>query len=116
VLAAAAITLGALGAHGPVHDHLVARHSLELWEKAVFYHLVHAIVLWILGLTAPKVPAAAWLLLAGIAGFSGSLYLLATTHAPAVGPVTPLGGLLLLAGWGVLAARPIEKIQSRRNM
>ena len=47
----------------------------------------------------------ATLLLAGVAVFSGSLYLLAMTGARWLGAVTPVGGLLLIAGWSVLAWR-----------
>jgi uncharacterized membrane protein YgdD (TMEM256/DUF423 family) len=105
-LGAVAVLLGALGAHGPVHDSLVARQTLPLWEKAVFYHLVHAIVLWILAHQGPPLSKAWWFLLAGILGFSGSLYALALAKLPPLAPVTPLGGLALLLGWAWLAGLP----------
>ena len=105
VVGAAGVVLGALGAHGPVHDALISRHSLPLWEKAVFYHLVHAILLWSIAQPPPAVSKAWWLILAGILAFSGSLYILALAHTPFLGPLTPIGGLSLVAGWICLAVR-----------
>lgn len=109
-LAALAIILGALGAHGKVHNLLAERGTLSYWETAVFYHLVHAVALWALAAKTAKTPAAAWLLVAGIAGFSGSLYILALNKLSWLGPVTPLGGLLLVAGWIFLAVKPVRPV------
>ena len=106
VLAALGIILGALGAHGKVHDLLVARGSLGTWETAVFYHLVHAVALWTLAGRGDRAHGAAWGLLGGILFFSGSLYVLSLARVPALGPVTPLGGLAFIAGWLWLAVRP----------
>lgn len=47
--------------------------------------------------------AAAWLFMAGIVMFSGSLYLLAATGASRLGLITPFGGIAFLAGWATLA-------------
>lgn len=107
-LVALGIILGALGAHGSVHDILVARGSLGTWETAVLYHLIHAIALWTMaGRTSGKTPAPAWLLLAGLLCFCGSLYFLSLAKVPALGPVTPLGGLAFILGWLWLAIRPL---------
>lgn len=107
VLAALAIVLGAMGAHGKVHDILMARGSQGTWDTGVFYHLIHAVVLWgLAGRSGGRAPAAAWCFLAGIVLFSGSLYGLSLAKVPALGPVTPLGGLGYIAGWLWLAARP----------
>lgn len=46
---------------------------------------------------------AAWMFLAGALLFSGSLYVMAATGVRALGMITPLGGLLLMAGWATLA-------------
>jgi len=108
-LVALGIILGALGAHGRVHDQLAARESLCTWETAVLYHLIHALALWTMaGRTPGKVSAPAWLLLAGLLCFCGSLYVLSLTKVPALGPVTPLGGLAFILGWLWLAVRPIR--------
>src|SRR5712664_3779269 len=89
ILLALAVVLGAFGAHG-LRDRLDA-HSMSLWEKAVFYHFIHAMGLLIVSIlprtqTFP-LPAASnvcWLLLAGVLIFSGSLYLLAMTGVSAL--------------------------------
>ena len=102
-----AVLLGALGAHGAVHDSLVASGKLESWEVAARYHLPQAILLYGLALlsgSGGKKLTWAWLsLFAGLVLFSGSIYLLAYFGWKWLGPVTPLGGLLLMAGWLQLA-------------
>jgi uncharacterized membrane protein YgdD (TMEM256/DUF423 family) len=101
-----AISLGASGAHGPVHEKLKAAGELEHWETAVQYHLPHAVVLLLLTLFASSKPAMLWawrMILAGVLLFSGSLYLLAYTGTKWLGAITPLGGLSLMAGWTLIA-------------
>jgi uncharacterized membrane protein YgdD (TMEM256/DUF423 family) len=92
---------GAIGAHA-----LKARltpEALASWGTAVDYHLLHSVVLLALALYAlaggrgTNVPSA--LLLAGILLFSGSIYALALGGPRLLGPVTPLGGLCLIAAW-----------------
>jgi uncharacterized membrane protein YgdD (TMEM256/DUF423 family) len=106
VLGAIAVVLGAFGAHG-LRDR-VAAESLASWRTAVEYHLLHAIVLLALALhadaTGRALGASPWLFTAGIALFSGSIYLLVLTPWRWLGPVTPIGGLLLIAGWISLLA------------
>ena len=96
-----AVVAGAFGAHG-----LKARLSpeqLESWATAAQYHLLHSVVLLALALFATysgrsiKLPAT--LLSAGIVLFSGSIYLLVLAKMRWLGPVTPIGGLLLILGW-----------------
>jgi uncharacterized membrane protein YgdD (TMEM256/DUF423 family) len=103
-LLAAAVGLGAFGAHA-LKERLDA-YSLGVWEKAVFYHFVHALGMLIVALIAklrePQVQLVCWLLLAGILLFSGSLYLLALTGTRALGAVTPFGGVAFIAAWVVL--------------
>ncbi len=98
------VALGAFGAHA-FKAHLEALHMADVWETAVFYHLVHAVVLLLLA-ARPRFPRAPWrCFLAGIILFSGSLYLLAFTGIHWIGAITPLGGLGLLAGWLLLAIK-----------
>ena len=100
------IALGASGAHGSVHDKLVATGQLAHWETAVQYHLPHAVVLLVLTLFASQngLMRKAWcLFLAGIFLFSGSLYVLAYTGIKWLGAVTPFGGLSFMVGWGLIA-------------
>jgi|SRR3954468_11719344 uncharacterized membrane protein YgdD (TMEM256/DUF423 family) len=108
VLLALAVILGAFGAHG-LRDRLDA-YSMSLWEKAVFYHFIHAmgvLVVSVLPRTqtfpAPAASNVCWLLTAGILIFSGSLYLLAITGQRTLGMITPVGGLAWIAGWLLLA-------------
>ncbi len=102
VLAALAIAAGAFGAHA-LKTLLHERGMTEVWEKAVFYHLIHAVALWVLAERVTRTPAAGWLWLTGLLGFSGSLYGLALVKWSWLGPITPLGGTCLIAGWVVLA-------------
>jgi uncharacterized membrane protein YgdD (TMEM256/DUF423 family) len=104
-LAAVGVALGAFGAHG-LKDLLGSvPNGMETWKTAVFYHLMHAVVMTVLALlgVAPR----AWgLFLGGVLVFSGSLYAMVSLGMKWMGPVTPLGGVLLLAGWLTIALRP----------
>lgn len=106
-LGALAVATGAFGAHG-----LKARlgaEQLAWWHTAADYHLLHAVVLLALALSAARarvgrgLAAAFWLMTGGIAVFSGTLYAMALTDVRALGAVTPVGGTALIAGWIVLA-------------
>ncbi len=105
-----AVASGAFGAHA-LKSRLATAGMTDVWETAVFYHLMHAVAAMALGLAASaggSVPAGAllragWCWLAGIGLFSGSLYGLALGGPRLLGPVTPLGGLFLIAGWALLA-------------
>ena len=99
-----AVVLGAFGAHG-LKNLLAHNGTAAIWEKAVFYHFIHAVMLFILAERKPFPAVAWWSFLAGIAIFSGSLYLLAVTNQHWLGAVTPLGGLSFLLGWGWLCFR-----------
>jgi uncharacterized membrane protein YgdD (TMEM256/DUF423 family) len=93
------VAAGAFGAHALRGS--LAPDRLEIFETAVRYQLVHALVL----LTVPALgsPAAGWAFLAGTVIFSGSLYLLVLTDIRWLGAVTPIGGVLMLLGWLLLA-------------
>jgi uncharacterized membrane protein YgdD (TMEM256/DUF423 family) len=76
--------------------------ELGWWQTAVQYHMWHAIALIALA-AVPGSRRAALLIAAGILLFSGSLYLMALSGVRSLGMVTPLGGLLMIAGWCLLA-------------
>ncbi|MEP7352448.1 MAG: DUF423 domain-containing protein [Acidobacteriota bacterium] len=104
---ALAVTFGAFGAHG-LRDTLDAYH-MGVYEKAVFYHFIHALGLLAVPLLVQTklIPAnagdwAARLLLAGIVFFSGSLYALALSGVSMWGAVTPIGGVCFIAAWVIL--------------
>ena len=103
-LLALAVGLGAFGAHA-LKERLDA-YALGIWEKAVFYHFVHALGMLIVASVAKMRESTAeivcWFLLAGIVLFSGSLYLLALTGTKALGAVTPFGGVAFILAWAVL--------------
>ena len=108
LLLAVAVMLGAFGAHG-LRNRLDA-YSMGVYEKAVFYHFIHALGLLVVSIL-PKTGtfsefATNWvcgLLLAGILIFSGSLYLLAVTGNRMLGAITPIGGVSFIAAWLLLA-------------
>ena len=102
-----AVALGAFGAHS-LKSMLEAHDMLDAWNKAVLYHFIHAIALFVLALYGPANRGAWWLLFAGILLFSGSLYLMALTDIRWLGAVTPLGGLCFLAGWAWLVIAPLK--------
>jgi uncharacterized membrane protein YgdD (TMEM256/DUF423 family) len=98
------VALGAFGAHSLRER--ISPAMLEVYRTGVLYHLVHAVALLAVGLGAQRLArprAVAALFTAGVVIFSGSLYALAVTGVGALGAVTPVGGLLLMAGWVTLA-------------
>jgi uncharacterized membrane protein YgdD (TMEM256/DUF423 family) len=105
VLCFLAVALGAFGAHS-LRTTLETRGMLDVWNKAVFYHFIHAVTLLALALYGTVNRGAWWLLFVGIMLFSGSLYLLALTNLRWLGLVTPVGGLCFLAGWAWLVLAP----------
>jgi uncharacterized membrane protein YgdD (TMEM256/DUF423 family) len=100
-----AVALGAFGAHS-LKQTLEMHGMLEVWNKAVLYHFIHAVALLVLALFGMANRSAWWLLFAGILIFSGSLYAMALTNLRWLGAVTPIGGLCFLAGWAWLVLAP----------
>jgi len=105
VLCFLAVALGAFGAHS-LRSSLELHGMLDVWNKAVLYHFIHAIALLVLALYGTVNRGAWWLLLAGILLFSGSLYVMALRNLRWLGAITPLGGLCFLAGWAWLIITP----------
>ena len=101
VLAFFGVALGALGAHA-LKDALAANESLATWKTGAFYHLFHALALFVVASVAYH-RGVCVCFAAGIVLFSGSLYGLALTKWGVLGPITPLGGVAFLAGWAWLA-------------
>ncbi len=110
ILAAITIAIGAFGAHGL--KEMVSPDLLATFETGVRYQMYHVLALLMIGFT-PVIPQQTkkWvfrLFCFGMLFFSGSIYLLAFKEqlpfsASFLGPVTPVGGLLLIVGWGRLA-------------
>ena len=100
-----AVGLGAFGAH-LLKPTLEARNLVDVWNKAVFYHFIHAIALFVMAFFGTAHRGAWWLLFAGIVVFSGSLYAMGLTGIHRFGEITPIGGLCFLAGWAWLILLP----------
>jgi uncharacterized membrane protein YgdD (TMEM256/DUF423 family) len=99
VNAALAVAAGAFAAHG-LRERLTPR-ALEIFETGARYHLIHAVAMVLAGILVTRGPG--WMFQGGIVFFSGSLYALALTDVKFLGAVTPIGGVLFLAGWLWLA-------------
>ena len=112
LLAALGVALGAFGAHA-LRERLTAAGQLENWETATRYLLVHALALVAFGLFRERVPGngiPGWCFLLGSLFFSGSIACLCFRVATAVmGPLTPLGGVLLIGGWIAFAVAALRR-------
>ena len=109
--AAIAVGLGAFGAHG-LRGVLTAE-MLAVFETGVRYQMYHALALVALGLAGSArlgrlANVAGGLFVAGSVCFSRSLYLLTLAGTKGIGLVTPLGGVMLIAGWLVLAGAALK--------
>jgi uncharacterized membrane protein YgdD (TMEM256/DUF423 family) len=107
------VILGALGAHGKLRDLLDQAGTHSQWETAVEYQLIHAVALLSVALWLKFAPSTHLMLLSwtarlwmiGVLFFSGSIFWLSLGGPRALGPLTPIGGLALIAGWaGVIIA------------
>lgn len=102
-----AVAAGAFGAHALKTR--IDADLLAVYHTAVQYQFWHALGLLALGILIGQRPnerafaIAAWLLLAGMVLFCGSLYALALTGVRGLGAITPIGGVSFLAGWAALA-------------
>lgn len=100
------VALGAFGAHALKHR--LSSDMLGVFEVGARYQMYHVFAIFIavwISTYAPSVLSSysGWLFVAGIIIFSGSLYLLALTGIKTFGAITPIGGVLLLVGWVLLA-------------
>jgi len=113
---ATAVILGAFGAH--ILKEKLSIGELEIYEKGVYYQVFHSLAILFSASMIGSVQGkshfgkASLLFCFGIIFFSGSLYLLAckellgiTQLTKIIGPITPLGGLCLIAGWIMLAVQ-----------
>ena len=107
--AVTSVALGALGAHAL--KEVLTESQIHSFETGVRYQLFHALALLVLALNAEKfnqhLKKSLTLMTAGICLFSFSIYLLSIQEAAGIslsflGPITPIGGLLLISAWLVL--------------
>ncbi len=106
-LACLAVGLGAFGAHA-LKALLLQNGRQDTYELATRYHFYHALELVILGVLYAKINSrtlrlSAWMFVAGILLFSGSLYVMAIFNTTKVALLTPLGGVCFLSGWILFA-------------
>jgi uncharacterized membrane protein YgdD (TMEM256/DUF423 family) len=111
-----AIILGAFGAHAL--KKVLSIEALSTFETGVKYQMYHALFLVLIGtlneLSLKTKKIIYNLVVFGVLFFSGSIYLLATNSLTSfdfkvIGFITPIGGLLLILGWGVLFFNFIKK-------
>ena len=105
------IGFGAFGAHF-LKATLMERGMAVSWETGARYHLFHALALLGIAAWLRATPAGAggalglWVARCWVSGtvlFSGSLYWLALGGPRWLGPVTPVGGIILMVGWLLVA-------------
>ena len=126
ILGALSIILGAFGAHA-----LKARldpDQLLVFETGVRYQMYHALVLLGLAVLSEKLSSkyinyAFWCFVIGTIFFSGSIYLLSTRSilglqgfTKILGPITPLGGLLLIIGWILIFISALTSKEISKNL
>lgn len=120
-----AVALGAFGAHG-IEEHVEIR-AYHNWQTAAQYQFYHGLAL--LGLATLEgrlatrlVSLVRILFVLGVICFCGSLYILATREMLGTDvltrfliPVTPLGGMLFIAGWAVLLVGALRRSEGKEN-
>ncbi|HWL11454.1 MAG TPA: DUF423 domain-containing protein, partial [Ureibacillus sp.] len=97
--------LGAFGAHAL--ENILDEYGTGIWETAVQYQMFHAIAMLAIGIlmsqkllgSVKQLKSAVICMNLGVVFFSGSLYILAISGISILGAVTPIGGVLFLAGW-----------------
>jgi len=98
------VCLGAFGSHA-LRPLLETNGTVETYKTGILYHLIHALLIVIVSNSrfhnSKSAKTISFLCLGGIIFFSGSLYLLSTLGWKWLGPITPVGGVLLIAAWGV---------------
>ena len=106
LFAALAISFGAFGSHA-LKERLSAQ-SLEVYDIATRYLMFHALGIFLIALLGFQLPKESLeipviMMIVGTSIFSGSLYLIAMLDFKKLGMVTPIGGLLLIVSWLLLA-------------
>ena len=110
---AIAVGIGAFGAHG-LKSFLIEYGRLDTFETAVKYHFYHTLALLFIGILQLN-KSSKWLnyssnlFFTGMLIFSGTLYTLCLTNISLLGAITPIGGILLIAGWVSLFIAAIKK-------
>ena len=110
------VAAGSFGAHG-LKAMLDATGRADNWETAVRYCLYHALAILIVAVLSAMpqassarglLHAAGWCFLLGTSIFSGCLAALALSGVRILGAIVPIGGVLFLVGWALLATAALN--------
>jgi uncharacterized membrane protein YgdD (TMEM256/DUF423 family) len=105
------VTLGAFGAHRLAH--ILSPRMLEIYKTGIVYHLIHSVAILSIALVGKeKLFKAAYVMIAGIVLFSGSLYLYSQSEFNFFAMVTPVGGICFLIGWLLIV---FEAFRMKKN-
>lgn len=123
LMALLAVALGAFGAH--TLEDILSTSDLNAYEIGVRYQFYHALGVLAVGIImyfrkTPMLARAGWLFIGGVALFSGSLYLLSVSDILNIpryflGPITPIGGIMLMLGWAALIWSTFEESSRTRH-
>jgi len=110
-----AVALGAFGAHAL--KEVLDDYSRGIWETAVQYQMFHATAILVIGILmsskllggVKQLNLAGIFFNLGIVFFSGSLYVLAISGVKVLGAITPIGGVLFLAGWVLIIVSALKQ-------
>ncbi|WP_420577845.1 DUF423 domain-containing protein [Ekhidna sp.] len=109
-----AVALGAFGAHA-LKNKLQSEGTLDTYQTAVQYQFYHTLALLAIAFLMTKYQSqwlnyAGYSMTFGILIFSGSLYILCFTGMKWLGAITPIGGLLFIAGWVCLLMTALKSL------
>jgi uncharacterized membrane protein YgdD (TMEM256/DUF423 family) len=108
ILAGIGVAAGAFGAH--MLKTMLEPPMLAAYDTATRYQMYHAFGMILAGMAArllgdPRLVTAGWIFALGMLMFCGSLYGIALAGLKWMGPITPLGGLTFIIGWGLFGWR-----------
>lgn len=117
------VGLGAMGAHflkSKLEAGLITENNLQAFDTAAKYQLLHSLALLLVALLLDRLQERLLVLagnffMFGIIFFSGSIYILSTaglmglSNVRWLGPITPIGGLFMIAGWVLIAVAAWKK-------
>ena len=123
ILGAITVIMGAFGSH-LLNGHISAA-KLETWDTAVHYQMFHTLALLSITfmnryLKRAYLNVIYFMFVIGVAFFSGSLYILSISELTGLGLgplgyITPIGGLLLIIGWGYLILAGLNYEHHKRS-
>jgi uncharacterized membrane protein YgdD (TMEM256/DUF423 family) len=112
ILAAISVAMGSFAAHGATK--FMTEQQLGWMEKAARYNMYHALALFAVAWALTRwtsqaglLNIAGWSFVAGVAFFSGSLYIMAFSKLR-LGYITPAGGVAFVLGWILLAIAALK--------